>query len=261
MKKIATIIQARMGSMRLPNKVLSEIEGKSMLWHLVNRLKHAKKSSETIIATTISEDDKKILDFAEENNLKSYAGSVNDVLDRYYQTALKYNIDVVVRITADCPLIDPQVFDEVIEVFLENDCDYASNTHPPTYPDGLDLEIFSFEALERAWKVAKLASEREHVTPYIWKNQDLFKQINIHNDEDLSYMRWTVDEKRDLQHYIPVHYHSFYQQKFGLKKGILPNVEWLFPRLFTIPLFPKMTDDDINDVINALEKVLTYYKK
>ncbi len=221
MKKIATIIQARMDSTRLPNKVLSEIEGKSMLWHLVNRLKHAKKSSEIIIATTISEDDKKILDFAEENNLKSYAGSVNDVLDRYYQTALKYNIDVVVRITADCPLIDPQVFDEVIEAFLENDCDYASNTHPLTYPDGLDVEIFSFEALERAWKVAKLASEREHVTPYIWKNQDLFKQINIHNDEDLSYMRWTVDEKRDLQFVREVYKYLYPKKEIFLMEDIL----------------------------------------
>lgn len=170
MMDISIIIQGRLGSTRLPNKVVIDIEGKPMLWHHVNRLKHSRFSPEIIIATSKADEDKKILKFAEEYNFKSYAGNINDVLDRFYQTALKYKANNVVRITADCPLIDPEVLDKILQVYLEGEYDYVSNTHPPTYPDGLDVEVFNFESLKRAWNEAQLASEREHVTPYIWKN-------------------------------------------------------------------------------------------
>lgn len=212
MSKIAVIIQARMGSTRLPKKVLSDIEGKSMLWHLVHRLKNSKFSPEIIIATTISEDDREILTLAEDFGIKSNAGSIDDVLDRFYQTALKQNPDIIVRITADCPLMDPEVFDKVLQFFLDGDFDYATNTLPPTYPDGLDVEVFSFKTLEKAWNEARLQSEREHVTPYIRKNPDLFKLGNITNEEDLSSMRWTVDEKEDLE-FVKEIYKNLYPKK------------------------------------------------
>jgi len=199
MKKISIIIQARMGSTRLPNKVLAEIEGKPMLYHLVQRLKLSKFNPEIIIATTKDNSDKQIIDLAKTLKIKYYAGSINDVLDRYYQAAKKYNIKIIIRITADCPLIDPRILDKVISEFLTDNYDYLCNTNPPSFPDGLDIEIFSFETLERAWKSAKLSSEREHVTAYIYKNPEIFRLGNIANKTDLSGMRWTVDEKEDLE--------------------------------------------------------------
>ncbi|MFX1383435.1 MAG: cytidylyltransferase domain-containing protein [Promethearchaeota archaeon] len=225
MKKIAVIIQARVGSTRLPGKVLAEIEGHPLLWHLVKRLQNSKFSPEIIIATTNSEEDLEILTLSERLNVESYAGSIDDVLDRVYQAALKFRIDIIIRITADCPLIDPEVFDKVLEFYLENDYDYVSNTHPPTYPDGLDVEICSFKVLERTWKEAKLASEREHVTYHIWNNNQKFKLGNIYYkegfSEDLSALRWTVDEKEDLDFVREVFKNLYSKKKIFLLNDIL----------------------------------------
>jgi len=225
MKKIAIIIQARKGSTRLPNKVLAEVEGHSMLWHLVQRLRHSKFAPEIIIATTTSERDNPILDIAAELGVKSYVGSEDDVLDRYYQTALNFKIDIIIRITADCPLIDPEVFDKVLIFYLENDYDYVSNTRPPTFPDGLDVEIYSFKTLEQAWKDAKLASEREHVTYYIRNNNKIFKLGNVNYDgdytEDLSKLRWTVDEKEDLEFVKAVFKNLYKKKKIFLMNDII----------------------------------------
>lgn len=224
-KKISAIIQARTGSTRLPNKVLAKIEEHPMIWHLVQRLKNSKYKPEIIIATTTSEKDKLILNIAKELNVKSFAGSEDDVLDRYYQTAKKFNTDIIIRITADCPLIDPEVFDKVLEFYLENDYDYVSNTHPPTYPDGLDVEICSFKVLERVWKDAKLTSEREHVTYHIWNNEQKFKLGNVYyskdESEDLSGLRWTVDEKEDLEFVIEVFKNLYSKKKIFLLNDIL----------------------------------------
>lgn len=221
MIKIAVIIQARMGSKRLPKKVLTEIEGNSMLWHLINRLKHSKHDPEIIIATTISEEDKDILKLAEDLGIKSFAGSIDDVLDRFYQTAAKYNPEIIVRITADCPLMDPEVFDKVVQFFLDGEFDYTTNTLPSTYPDGLDVEVFTFKALEKAWKEARLSSEREHVTPYIRKHPDIFKLGNIKNEIDLSSLRWTVDEKEDLQFVREIYKNLYSKKKVFLMNNIL----------------------------------------
>ena len=199
MKKSFIIIQARTGSTRLPNKVMAVIKGKPLIWHLVNRLKHSKLPLEIIIATTNDKNDIKIINFANQMNLKYYTGSVDDVLDRFYQAALKFKAETIIRITGDCPLIDPEILDQVILQFLEDDSDFTSNTHPPTYPDGLDVEVFSFEALKKAWNEAKLASEREHVTSYIWNHPEIFKLTNVYNTEDLHKLRWTVDEEKDLE--------------------------------------------------------------
>ena len=205
MSRTVAIVQARMGSTRLPQKVLRDIVGKPLLWHMINRLKKAKLIDEIMLATTTKEEDEPIIKLAKDNDVKSYAGSEEDVLDRYHQAARIHKVNVIARITADCPLIDPDVVDKVVKYFLDNDFDYVSNTCvgvrvdcKPTYPDGLDTEVFSFDALERAWKEAKLPSEREHVTPYIWKHSTIFKVGCIGYDEDLSHMRWTVDYEEDL---------------------------------------------------------------
>jgi len=211
-KRMAVIIQARMGSTRLPNKVLTDIEGHPMLWHLIQRLKFSKYTFEIIIATTNSDKDKLILKFSEDVKVKSYAGSEEDVLDRYYKAALKYKVNIIIRITSDCPLIDSEICDKVIKYYLENNFDYVSNTNPPTFPDGLDVEILNFKVLKKAWKEAKLKSEREHVTSYIWKNSHLFKFGNVTNNQNLSQMRWTVDEKEDLE-FVREIYKNLYSKK------------------------------------------------
>jgi len=196
---IAAIVQARMSSTRLPGKVLKEILGRPMLWHLVNRLKQAQLVDKIIIATTDKAVDEPVIGLARELGIDSFAGSEADVLDRYYQAAKKYKAGVIVRITADCPLLDPHIVDEVVRRYSEGDCDYATNTLKLTYPDGLDVEVISYAALERAWREVKLASEREHVTPYIRKNPDRFRIANVESGVDLSRLRWTVDREEDLE--------------------------------------------------------------
>ncbi len=224
MVKLAVIIQARMGSTRLPNKVLADIERKPMIWHHINRLNYSKYSPDIIIATTNLNQDKKILELAEQYNIKSFAGSSDDVLDRYYQTAKLYSVDIIIRITADCPLIDPKIFDQVVDLYLEGDCDYASNTRPPTYPDGLDVEGFSFYALEKSWKEAKLTSQREHVTNYITDTGE-FKLKNLSYIENLSHLRWTVDEKEDLQFVREIYKYLYPKKKIFLMNDVLKLLE------------------------------------
>ncbi|HID72312.1 TPA: acylneuraminate cytidylyltransferase [Candidatus Micrarchaeota archaeon] len=197
--KIIAIIQSRMGSTRLPGKSLAEINGKPMLQHVVERARKSKLVNEVIVATTDQPEDNAIEELGRKLGVTVFRGSENDVLDRYYQAAKNAGAEVIVRITADCPLIDAAVSDRVVELFLNEKVDYASNTQPPTFPDGLDTEVFTFAALEKAWNEAELTSEREHVTPYIWKNPDKFRLKNYANGEDLSAMRWTVDSPADLQ--------------------------------------------------------------
>ena len=206
MRKTVAIIQARMGSTRFPKKVLMPILEKEMLWHIINRLKKSNFLDEVVIATTKSEEDKQILRFTDSVGIKSFAGSEEDVLDRYYQATKKFRANTIVRITADCPLIDPMIIDKALELFYEEDFDYVSNyiidehgIRKPTYPDGLDVEVFSFFALEKAWREGRKPSEREHVTPYIWSHPKIFKIGSIQNERDLSHFRWTVDYPEDLE--------------------------------------------------------------
>ena len=198
MKNILIISQARYGSIRLPGKVLKTIKNKPLLWYVVKRLEQVKTPNKIIIATATSNENKPIIDLAKNLNIGYFAGSENDVLDRYYQAVKEFNGEIIVRITSDCPLTDPNIIDKAINIFLDGDYDYVSNIHPPTYPDGFDVEVFSFKVLETAWKEAKLPSEREHVTSYIWKNTDKFTQKNFKNDVDLSNLRLTVDTKEDF---------------------------------------------------------------
>jgi spore coat polysaccharide biosynthesis protein SpsF len=197
--KISIIIQARVDSKRLPNKILKEIIGKPMILHIINRLKKIKNIDQIILATTNKKEDDVIADIAKKNNIFIFRGDDNDVLKRFYDCAIHFEADPIIRITADCPLIDPSLVNEILNFYLNNNYDYVSNTIHPTYPDGLDTEIFSFSSLKNATKNATLPSEREHVTPYIKKHQTIFKSFNFQSTDDLSHIRLTVDEKEDLK--------------------------------------------------------------
>lgn len=209
---ITAVIQARMGSSRLPGKTMKDILGKPMIWHMINRLKKSRLIKRMVIATTTKERDRIILEFAEKNGLESYAGSEEDVLDRYYQTAKKFGIETIVRLSPDCPLIDPELVDKVIAHYLENKdkLDYVHNG--VSYPDGIvEAEVFSFATLEKAWCEARLASEREHVTPYIRKTPGVFRIATIENEEDLSHLRLVVDDERDFQLVTEI-FHNLYKE-------------------------------------------------
>lgn len=199
--KIVAIIQARMGSTRLPGKILLDLAGEPMLARDMHRLSRAQTLDEVVVATTIKSTDDAIVALCQKRNWPCFRGSEADVLDRYYRAAQEYQADVVVRVTSDCPLIEPEVVDRVVREFLERqpEIDYASNTAPErTFPRGLDTEVMSFEALARAWREDKNPAWREHVTPYIRRHPELFETYGVINDEDLSYMRWTVDTPEDL---------------------------------------------------------------
>lgn len=214
---IIAIVQARMGSSRLPGKVLKEICGQPMLKLQLERLRRASLIDRLLVATTESQSDQPIFELCRQMGLKCFRGSENDVLDRFYQAAREAGAgegDAIVRLTADCPLADPEIVDRVIALYLDTGADYASNINPPTFPDGLDVEVFSYSSLGRAWSEAALASEREHVTPYIRNNEELFPSANLVNERDLSELRWTVDEAADLE-MVRVVYNSLYFEKPG----------------------------------------------
>jgi len=212
--KVVAIIQARMGSTRLPGKVMKKILGKPVILWDLDRVSLSKLIDEIVVAIPYVEENDVIVDTIKEYNDKIIIarGSEDDVLDRYYQAALQTNADVIVRITSDCPLIDPVVIDNVIEHFSDNDCDYCSNSLTRTYPRGLDTEVFSFKALETAWNEATKDYEREHVTPYVIENPVKFKLLNVANDIDLSHLRWTLDTKNDFE-FISAVYKRIYPKK------------------------------------------------
>lgn len=214
-----------MGSTRLPGKVMKPLCGKPILWHIITRISYSKQIEKIIIATTDKEEDKVIVKLAEEMGVAFYRGSSDDVLDRYYQAARKFNVDPVVRITADCPLIDPEIMDNIIDYYLKGDYDYVSNGLKPTLPDGLDTEVFSFKSLEKAWAEAKKPSEREHVTSYIYNHPELLKIHNYENDVDLSGMRWVVDEEADYQFISEVYKNLYKDGKIFYVKDIIRLLE------------------------------------
>ena len=196
---IGCIIQARMGSSRLPGKVLMNSgNGMPLLYYVINQLRHCSKVKNLVIATTTNQEDDEIEKFADNNSVDVFRGKEKDVLDRYFQCAKKYSFSTIVRITADCPLIDPQIVDKVIEQFFSGNYDFATNTLTRTFPIGTDVEVFSFSALKRTWESAQLPSEREHVTPYL-RNERNFKIINVQNDKNISSLRLTVDRIEDFE--------------------------------------------------------------
>jgi spore coat polysaccharide biosynthesis protein SpsF len=231
--KIYAIIQARMGSTRLPGKVLKLIMGKPMLWYLVSRLKNVHGLKDIIVATSTNKDDDEIEKFCMEENFLVFRGNETDVLDRFYQAATSHDTEHIIRITADCPLIDPSVIQQVINVYFEKSYDYfavatgagvANKDFSGRFPDGMDAEIFSYALLKIAWKQAIEPLHREHVTPFIWRQPDRFKIGNFKSDIDYSNLRWTVDNDADFE-----------------------LVSWIYENLYLVkPSF------DMNDIIELL---------
>lgn len=196
--KVVAIIQARLGSTRLPGKVLLDLAGEPMLARVVDRTRRAQTLDDVVVATTVQPADDVITHLCAERGWPCFRGSEEDVLDRYYRAAQAHQADVVVRITSDCPFIDPGVVDKVVSTFLDAKADYASNCLERTYPRGLDTEVMTRSALERAWRQATQHYQRVHVTPYLHQNPDLFRLLSVTNDRDYSHYRWTVDTPEDL---------------------------------------------------------------
>jgi len=196
---IGCIVQARMGSSRLPGKVMKKIGDKFLLDYVLEQLQSSKKIEKLFVATTTLSMDDVICNHLSSKNISFFRGSANDVLDRYVQCAKNFSINTIIRITADNPLIDPNIVDLVIEKFQNANCDYATNCLPRTFPYGTEVEIFSFEKLHQVWLNAKKPSEREHVTPYFYNHPELFKIANLENSKNISNLRWTVDRKNDLK--------------------------------------------------------------
>lgn len=196
--RIVAVVQARMGSSRLPGKVLKDLAGESVLARVVQRLHRSSLISEVVIATSASAGDRAVLREAERLNVRCFRGSEADVLDRFYQAARVFHADVVVRITSDCPLIDPEVTDKTVRAFMKEQPDYASNGLERTYPRGLDTEAMTADALARAWRKANEPHQREHVTPFLYEHPELFRILSVRSDSDYSAHRWTLDTAEDL---------------------------------------------------------------
>jgi spore coat polysaccharide biosynthesis protein SpsF len=196
-EKVLTIIQARKGSTRLPSKVLLDFEGKAALEHVICRLQQSKLTSELIVATTINREDLSIVKLCADLGVSVYCGCEEDPLERYYQANRLFGGCHVVRIKADCPLIDPAIVDEAIRLHLASGADYTSNTLLRTYPVGQDVEILTTQTLLKVWQSATLFSEREHITLYIPKHPDQFRIRHLEYGEDLSAKRWTMDYPED----------------------------------------------------------------
>ena len=205
--KTVAIIQCRMGSSRLPGKVMADILGKPMLSHVVTRVSRARRLDLVTVATSTHASDDPVAEYCSGAGLPCFRGSEEDVLDRLYRTADHFKADVVVRLTSDCPLHDPDVIDERIRILQDEEVDFVSGGLETTFPDGLDAAAFWMGVLERTWREASLRSDREHVTPYIFRNPERFRLRIVRLDEDLSYLRWTVDEPRDLEFVRAVYDH------------------------------------------------------
>ena len=210
---IVAIVQARMSSSRLPGKTTADVAGRPLLLRVVDRVRRARSVDKVVVATTDQSSDDPIAALCQREGTQCFRGSEDDVLDRFYKAAQTSGADIVVRITADCPLIDAAVIDKVIRRFQVGDCEYASNTLRYTYPDGLDTEVFSFATLERAWREAQKPSEREHVTPYLRAGN--FRAVNIESESPVppDTHRWTVDYAADLE-FVREIYKAFPENKY-----------------------------------------------
>lgn len=236
--KTVVIVQARLGSTRLPGKVMRPVCGTPLIGLQLSRLQSLKSADEVIVAIPDNTSNRPLSKYLTELGYRVFLGNERDVLDRYYQAARFAGADVIVRITGDCPLIDPIVVDHLIEQFAVSDVDYASNVSPPTYPDGLDIEVFAFNALQDAWLNADDIDDREHVTKFI-RERNQYRKLNIENDEDYSFLRWTVDEQEDLSVIEKVFEHFY------------PNIH--FSWLEVIDLFksqPELFVDNIERIRN-----------
>lgn len=200
---VIAIVQGRMSSSRLPGKVLLDIGGQPMLARVVMRARRARTLDHVIVATTTDPSDEAIAEFCRERGFPCFRGDLFDVLDRYYQAARLYQAGVIVRLTADCPVLDPDEIDRTVKLLFETGAEFTTNRLPPpfkrTTPIGLDTEVCTFAALERAWREAKAKHEREHVMPYLYEDPGRFKMKVADMEPDCSHLRWTVDTPEDLE--------------------------------------------------------------
>lgn len=223
--RILGVLQARTSSTRLPNKVLKKILGRPMLELQLEREARSKKIDKLIVATSENSSDDELASLCLELNVPCFRGSLNDVLDRFYNAAKDFKPEWIVRLTGDCPLVDPDLLDKIIEFTISNGFDYGTNALEPTFPDGLDVEVFKFSALEEAWKNATLPSQREHVTPFINRQPDKFKIGHYRSETNLSYLRWTVDEPEDFELVENIYNHLYPQNPEFATKDIIDYLE------------------------------------
>lgn len=215
------VVQARTGSSRLPGKILKEACGKTLLERMLERLARVRAAARIVVATTTDASDDAIVELCEGLGVAVFRGHPTDLLDRHYQAALEYRADIVAKIPSDCPLIDPAIVDLVLARFAVGDCDYASNLHPASFPDGNDVEVMRTAALAQAWGEAMLTLEREHTTPFLWERPERFRLANVVWDSGLDYSlshRWTLDYPEDYD-FIRRIYETLYPVKpdFGLR--------------------------------------------
>ena len=196
--KVLAIVQARMGSTRLPNKVMREVDGIPLIELLLARLSHSIEIDQIVLATSTDSRNIPLVNHVTSLGYQSFQGSEDNVLERFYLAAQQFSGDIIIRITGDCPLVDSQLVDDAVHKFKTSSVDYLCNINPPTFPDGLDIEVFTFEALQRAHNESRSPSDREHVTPYI-RESGHFSTMNVASDTDFSHLRWTVDEEQDLE--------------------------------------------------------------
>jgi len=197
--KTVAIVQARMGSTRLPGKVLMDLAGQTVLARVLRRLGRARRIDGMLVATANTAADDVIVQECSRLGVPCFRGSEDDVLDRYYQAGLDAGATAIVRVTSDCPLIEPAIVDQTIQAFFDGQADYASNVFPRTYPRGLDVEVFTASALARAWREASAPHQREHVTPYFYEHSGLFRLASFCGLQDYSSFRWTLDTADDLK--------------------------------------------------------------
>ena len=233
--KIVTIIQARMGSSRLPGKVLLPLADEPLLFRIYERVSQSKYAGKIIIAITADDSDDQLFKFCQARDIEVFRGSTLDLLDRHYQAAKKFKAEAVIKIPSDCPLIDPSIIDKVILYYINNIdlFDFVSNLHPPSYPDGNDVEIMSFNALENAWINAKKDFEREHTTPFIWENQEKFRIGNVVWDSGLDYStthRFTIDYKEDYE-FIKAVYDQLYTNNPKFTLSDILNLLEIMPEI------------------------------
>jgi spore coat polysaccharide biosynthesis protein SpsF len=196
---ITAIIQARVGSTRYPNKIFAKLAGKPLIYHVVDRLKKSQRIQNIVIATTINPLDDAIEQWACQNNINCFRGDEENVLSRFYFAAKKFNANIIVRITADDPFKDYEIIDNVIDVLINEQLSFAYNNNPPTFPEGLDTEVFTFDALEEAHNKSNSLFEKEHVTQYFYRNKNSFPQTNVFHDVNISNLRWTIDTQKDME--------------------------------------------------------------
>jgi spore coat polysaccharide biosynthesis protein SpsF len=218
--RIVTIVQARMRSSRLPGKVMLDLNGMTVLARVVQRLKRTELTGDIVVATTRHPSDDVIVNECARIGVDVFRGDEDDVLDRYYCAAQAFKADAIVRITSDCPLIEPEITGKTIQAFLDEKPDYASNTLHRTYPRGLDTEVVTLEALKEVWKMARKAYQRSHVTAFIYENPELFKLLSIRACEDYGRQRWTLDTPEDLEFMRAIYEQLAHSEKFGWRETL-----------------------------------------